>query len=227
MTDIDDPDKLDALCAACAEASEGDSAIDRLVQRCYQDGWILTDFDWREWQSEAVALSTDPERLAAADTSTLAKLLTTHIIKDRFVEGHLVSMVKCRQFDAIGRRARVLATQLRHGVPTTRDGLTPLSAIPVASVAAEYDWLGKHRPGFSLVMQSIELHPCGPCDHMVLRSDTTGEAHVFFDVSMFYGVEKEIRASVPCPFCGEPLRTARAKQCRHCKKSWHEEPSAK
>ena len=26
----------------------------------------------------------------------------------------------------------------------------------------------------------------------------------------------------PCPYCGEPLRTPRAKQCRHCKRDWHD-----
>lgn len=26
----------------------------------------------------------------------------------------------------------------------------------------------------------------------------------------------------PCPYCGEPLRTALAKQCRHCKRDWHD-----
>jgi hypothetical protein len=26
----------------------------------------------------------------------------------------------------------------------------------------------------------------------------------------------------PCPFCGKELRTADAKQCRHCLKDWHD-----
>jgi hypothetical protein len=26
----------------------------------------------------------------------------------------------------------------------------------------------------------------------------------------------------PCPYCGEPLRTAFAKQCRHCGADWHD-----
>ncbi len=26
----------------------------------------------------------------------------------------------------------------------------------------------------------------------------------------------------PCPFCGEELRTIDAKQCRHCKRDWHD-----
>jgi hypothetical protein len=31
--------------------------------------------------------------------------------------------------------------------------------------------------------------------------------------------EKE---SAPCPFCGMPLRTSLAKQCRHCRRDWHD-----
>ena len=25
----------------------------------------------------------------------------------------------------------------------------------------------------------------------------------------------------PCPYCGEPLRTAQSRQCRFCKRDWH------
>jgi hypothetical protein len=26
----------------------------------------------------------------------------------------------------------------------------------------------------------------------------------------------------PCPYCGAPLRTKQAKQCRHCKRDWQD-----
>jgi hypothetical protein len=26
----------------------------------------------------------------------------------------------------------------------------------------------------------------------------------------------------PCPYCGEPLRSSLAKQCRHCRRDWHD-----
>ena len=29
--------------------------------------------------------------------------------------------------------------------------------------------------------------------------------------------------TAPCPYCAMPLRTEYAKQCRHCKKDWHDE----
>jgi hypothetical protein len=26
----------------------------------------------------------------------------------------------------------------------------------------------------------------------------------------------------PCPYCGQPLRSSLAKQCRHCRRDWHD-----
>lgn len=102
------------------------------------------------------------------------------------------------------------------------DGLTPETAIPVTGIAAEYDWLRAHRPRFTLVQQRLESHPCGRRDHMVLASETGEEAHVYFDISSFFGVTRENRATAPCPFCGKPLRTPRAQQCRHCRREWRD-----
>jgi len=32
------------------------------------------------------------------------------------------------------------------------------------------------------------------------------------------------KQTAPCPYCGMPLRTSLAKQCRFCKRDWHDEP---
>jgi hypothetical protein len=31
----------------------------------------------------------------------------------------------------------------------------------------------------------------------------------------------------PCPYCGRPLRSAEAKQCRHCHRDWHDPKNVK
>jgi len=37
------------------------------------------------------------------------------------------------------------------------------------------------------------------------------------------GRPKAAKESTPCPFCGLPLRTSLAKQCRFCRRDWHDE----
>ncbi len=63
------------------------------VQDLY-DNNIIYSFDWPAWQEEAERLHNDPEALASADLETLRKLLTVHVRKDRFSEGHLAAVIR-------------------------------------------------------------------------------------------------------------------------------------
>jgi hypothetical protein len=47
-----------------------------------------------------------PGALETANLLTLRKLLTVHVRKDRFVEGHLARMLECGHITAILRRLR-------------------------------------------------------------------------------------------------------------------------
>lgn len=48
------------------------------------------------------------------------------------------------------------------------------------------------------------------------------------DIAEFYGVSrKTVHVSAPCPYCEEPLRTAKAKQCPHCLMDWHDSSNPK
>jgi O-acetyl-ADP-ribose deacetylase len=58
----------------------------------YQENFIIS-FDWLAWQQQADSFVTNPELLTVADISTLQKLLTTHIRKERFCSGHLAAMI--------------------------------------------------------------------------------------------------------------------------------------
>jgi hypothetical protein len=73
---------------------------------------ILFPFDWPSWQEEAERYVVDPQALATADLLTLRKLLTTHVRKDRFVEGHLGGMLESSHITAILRRLKEIREQM-------------------------------------------------------------------------------------------------------------------
>ena len=72
------------------------------------DASIVLDFAWGAWQPKALRYSEDPARLERARLLTIRKLLTLHLRKDRFVEGHLAEMLESGHITAILRRAASL-----------------------------------------------------------------------------------------------------------------------
>jgi len=81
--------------------------MEALEQTLYRYGWVAK-FAWPDWQDEAARLLGSPEALRTADVETLQKLLTTHVRKERFCEGHLVAMFECGHIAAILRRLKEL-----------------------------------------------------------------------------------------------------------------------
>lgn len=74
------------------------------VRDLYDNNIIIYSFDWPAWQDEAEKLYDDQEALASVDLDTLRKLLTVHVRKDRFCEGHLAAVIRDGHVLAILKR---------------------------------------------------------------------------------------------------------------------------
>ncbi|RIJ41503.1 hypothetical protein D1627_05550 [Pontibacter oryzae] len=61
------------------------------------------------------------------------------------------------------------------------------SAIKVASVAEEYQWLRTHYPGGQMVEQSLLFHNKKPYDLLEIITEVGINKKVYFDISTFYG----------------------------------------
>ncbi len=90
---------------------ETSPAVTAFVETLYEHGWV-TPFDWGEWQDIAARYVESPALAADADIETIQKLLTTHVRKDRFCDGHLVAMIECGHIAACLRRLQVLRHDL-------------------------------------------------------------------------------------------------------------------
>ena len=73
----------------------------------YENGWIV-DFGWPSWQDQAEQYCLHPEKLQSADINTIRRLLTTHVRKDRFCGGHLLSVFKSGHLTAVLRRLQAI-----------------------------------------------------------------------------------------------------------------------
>ena len=81
--------------------------VDAFVQALYDNGWV-EPFEWSEFQDEAIGYFEEPSRLETADLETIRKLLTLHVRKDRFCEGHFLEMLNAGHIQAILRRLSAL-----------------------------------------------------------------------------------------------------------------------
>ncbi len=108
----------------------------------------------------------------------------------------------------------------------------------------EEDWLYFHRSWTGLCIYQCRLEKRG--DRYVIAeawvnrdSDQYGRTDDDYDANLLrrliddYLLQKfkkipppEEPVTAPCPFCGKPLRTSSAKQCRFCRRDWHDPDNA-
>lgn len=93
---------------------------ERFVQTTYDYGWVM-DFDWPEWNGteEAQALYHDPDALAHASVTQLAKLLTARIRVDHFCDGAPGADFKSGLMTRVAARAAAILT-IRSNPPISR-----------------------------------------------------------------------------------------------------------
>ena len=85
----------------------------RVLEILHESG-VIRPFNWVAWQSTAERLYRDPKALGRVRLSTLGRLLTVHVRKDRFCEGHLASMFESGHItDILRRAAELLSTRRR------------------------------------------------------------------------------------------------------------------
>jgi hypothetical protein len=116
---LDAFERMGFKCGEWPDASEsliphftGSDPVEAFVQTLNDNGWI-EDFDWGGWQDTAAQYVDSPERLASADPETIRRLLTMHVRKNRFCEGHLACMFENGYIVALLRRLKDIRNELK------------------------------------------------------------------------------------------------------------------
>ncbi len=84
------------------------------VQRAYDLGWVIRDFDWGTWMQtpEAKSLRDDLQVLTQATPEQLARLLTVYSRQDRFSEGALEAAFESGLLTRVLERAAVILNEI-------------------------------------------------------------------------------------------------------------------
>jgi len=94
--------------------------VDEFIQILYSEKFI-TSFGWTAWQKEAAKFVEQPKLLESAELSTLQKLLTTHVRKERFCSGHLARMINNGHILAILKRLNQIRLDMESSNKITRN----------------------------------------------------------------------------------------------------------
>ena len=78
------------------------------LTKAFHESNLLIDFDWGEWQDQAVHYHENPELIQALDVKTIRMLLTLHFRKERFCEGHLATVCEDGSMVLILKRLKEL-----------------------------------------------------------------------------------------------------------------------
>ena len=81
--------------------------LSSLHSSIYEAG-LVEEYDWGSWQDEAMRISADVNILSKIDLDTIKKLLTLHVRKERFCEGHLSAVCQSGQIMVILKRLKEL-----------------------------------------------------------------------------------------------------------------------
>ena len=73
---------------------------------------LVYKFPWSKWQDEAKKYYKHPQLLSTADLTTIRKLLTLHIRKNRFVDWHLKAIIKSGNMIQILNRLKQIRDEL-------------------------------------------------------------------------------------------------------------------
>ena len=121
---------------------------------------------------------------------------------------------------------------------STEDLMRPYSRVELVDIRDEHpqrghlcDVCGLRIPAFEDLDPETEARVCALIDsnHHI---EAIGRLREAVGCSLAWaklwvahrGVPRgEVAPATPCPHCGKPLRTPRAKQCRHCRRQWHHE----
>jgi hypothetical protein len=93
------------------------------------------------------------------------------------------------------------------------------TAVVVRTLWAEYTWLRQNAPDVSVVSRREMWEGNKLFDILTVKSDVGDSRDIYFDVTACFSERQPTR---PCPYCGEPLTTVKAKQCGLCFADFHD-----